>query len=267
MCSRKNALCRAADSVLPFPASLRFPVGIAAKKNAQSRNEQTKSDNRTDDPRTHDRRSRPTAEWERNISQAVLFGAHAANSRRDRAKNIPREPRKKRDPRRSKQLAKSCTPCDRNAKRGVRGAPFPRAPKRTLPPGLQRIRLISPFSRDEPSAGRTQNAAREPHRRAEQPPRPPTLRPELKPAKRNIAPAHDSRPHEAERRSAASARDSPRFQTKAARRPPARNHIPQPTVTPPPRPISVTPDYQKRCCRYETSGVPDADFPADADAP
>ena len=35
-------------------------------------------------PRTHEWRSRPTAEQERNITQAVLFGAQAANSRRDR---------------------------------------------------------------------------------------------------------------------------------------------------------------------------------------
>ena len=46
MCSRKNALCRAADSVLPFPASPRSPSG-SPPENAQSRNEQTKSDNRT----------------------------------------------------------------------------------------------------------------------------------------------------------------------------------------------------------------------------
>ena len=40
--------------------------------------------------RTHYRRSRPTAEQERNIPQAVLFGAQAANSRRDRTQDIPR---------------------------------------------------------------------------------------------------------------------------------------------------------------------------------
>ena len=33
--------------------------------------------------RTHEWRSRPTAEQERNITQAVLFGAQAANSRRE----------------------------------------------------------------------------------------------------------------------------------------------------------------------------------------
>ena len=48
MCSRKNALCRAADSVLPVPASPRSPSG-SPPENAQSRNEPTKPDSRTDD--------------------------------------------------------------------------------------------------------------------------------------------------------------------------------------------------------------------------
>ena len=43
---------------------------------------------------------------------------------------------------------------------------------------------------------RTQNAAREPHRRADRPPRAQTPRPELKPAKRNAAPAHYSRAYD-----------------------------------------------------------------------
>ena len=215
MCSRKNALCRAADSVLPFPASPRSPSG-SPPENAQTRSEPAKSDNRTStrertngdlDPR------RNRNETYRKPSCLALMRQTAGvierkTFRENREKSVIRDARSN-----SPNPARLATGTQ-NAACGARLSR--RAPKRTLPPGFQRIRLISPFSRDEPSAGRTQNAAREPHRRAEQPPRPPTLRPELKPAKRNIAPAHDSRPHEAERRSAASARDSPRFQTKAA---------------------------------------------------
>ena len=74
----------------PSPSFSAFPRPFVLrrdrhKKNAQARSEPRKPDNRADDSRTRYRRSRPTAEQERNISQAVLFGAHAANSRRDRA--------------------------------------------------------------------------------------------------------------------------------------------------------------------------------------
>ena len=83
--SRKTRPRRAADSV---PPSLRSPSG-SPQRNAQARSEPRKPDNHIDDSRTRYRRSRPTAEQERNISQAVLFGAHAANSRRDRTQDLP----------------------------------------------------------------------------------------------------------------------------------------------------------------------------------
>ena len=63
------------------------PVGIAAKKRTPQ-SEPAHPDNRTDNSRTHSWRSRPTAEQERNIPQAVLFGTQAANSRRDRTQDI-----------------------------------------------------------------------------------------------------------------------------------------------------------------------------------
>ena len=82
---KRTLPCRRLRSLVPrVPPSLRSPSG-SPPENAHARSEPRKPDNRTDDSRTRYRRSRPTAEQERNISQAVLFGAHAANSRRDRA--------------------------------------------------------------------------------------------------------------------------------------------------------------------------------------
>ena len=262
MCSRKNALCRAADSV---PRPPRPPVPRRDRRQ-KTRNPEMNQPSLIAAPTIRERtngdldpRRNRNATYRKPFCLALRRQTAGVIERKTFREN--REKSVIRDARSNSPNPARLATGTQNAACGAR---------------LSQERQSGHFRQDFKGYGssrlshamnRAQNAAREPHRRAEQPPRPPTLRPELKPAKRNIAPAHDSRPHEAERRSAASARNSPRFQTKAARRPPARTHIPQPTVTPPPRPISVTPDYQKRCCRYETSGVPDADFPADADAP
>ena len=84
--SRKNALCRAA-SVPRVPS---FPRRDRRQKTRKPEVNQ-QSPITTRHPRTHEWRSRPTAEQERNIPQAVLFGAQAANSRRDRTQDISRE--------------------------------------------------------------------------------------------------------------------------------------------------------------------------------
>ena len=80
ICSRKSALTPRRRLRSPSPPFSAFPRPFVLrrdrhKKNVQARSEPGKPDNRTDDSRTHYRRSRPTAEQERNIPQAVLFGA------------------------------------------------------------------------------------------------------------------------------------------------------------------------------------------------
>ena len=54
----------------PVPSSLRPPSG-SPQRNAQARSEPAMPDNHIANSRTHYRRSRPTAEQERNIPQAV----------------------------------------------------------------------------------------------------------------------------------------------------------------------------------------------------
>ena len=86
--SRKNALCLAADSVLrPSRLFVSRPFVLRRDRHKETHSPEVNQQSRitTRHPRTHEWRSRSTAEQERNISQAVLFGAQAANSRRDRA--------------------------------------------------------------------------------------------------------------------------------------------------------------------------------------
>ena len=79
MRSRKNALCRAADSVLRSLRSPRSPVPFVLRRDRHKETHKPEVNQQspitTRHPRTHYRRSRPMAEQERNIPQAVLFGA------------------------------------------------------------------------------------------------------------------------------------------------------------------------------------------------
>ena len=84
----KVHLHRAAAPVLRVPPFSAFPRPFVLRRDRhkETRKPEVNQQSRitTRHPRTHEWRSRPTAEQERNIPQAVLFGAQAANSRRDR---------------------------------------------------------------------------------------------------------------------------------------------------------------------------------------
>ena len=98
-------LMRSRKSALPPRRRLRSPRPFVLRRDRRQKTRKPEVNQQspitTRHPRTHEWRSRPTAEQERNISQAVLFGAQAANSRRDRTQNATIEPYIGREPRAS----------------------------------------------------------------------------------------------------------------------------------------------------------------------
>ena len=93
--SRKNALTPRRRLRSPSPPFSAFPRPFVLRRDRHKKTRKPEVNQQspitTRHPRTHEWRSRPTAEQERNIPQAVLFGAQAANSRRDRTQDIPIE--------------------------------------------------------------------------------------------------------------------------------------------------------------------------------
>ena len=130
--------------------------------------------------RTHEWRSRPTAEQERNITQAVLFGAQAANSRRDRTHDISRG-----------------TYDGREQTHDI--------PKGTHD-GREQTHDIPIESHDRHRTNTAPRVSRPAP--ADRPPRAQSPLPELKPAKRNAATARNSRTHHPHQHIAASARNT-----------------------------------------------------------
>ena len=122
-------------------------------------------------PRTHEWRSRPTAEQERNIPQAVLFGAQAANSRR--------EPSTKHGDKTVRQAEPSTKHGDKSCTAGV---------------GQSQNTAIEPHDRCEPIAKRGNRTTRA----AQNSPRAHYPRAGLYPADCNISPARHSRACKAE---------------------------------------------------------------------
>ena len=164
-------------SVLRPPRPLATPSG-SPQRNGQTRSEPAKADNRADITRTHYWRSRPGGTGTQDTASRPVW-RKAANSRRDRTQNAATGTQGRAMP---------------NAKRRDRNARLDDAEGKTL--------------QEKRKAGRcrARDAARETQGRAGQPPRAQTPVPELKPAKRNIAPAHYSRSYDAKQHCAASAR-------------------------------------------------------------
>ena len=104
-------------------------------------------------------------------------------------------------------------------------------PVRHISRGESRAGRLATIEKNMLVPARKPAAATAPSCRAEQPPRAQTPRPELKPAKRSLSPAHDSLTYKAQYRFFASARNtapqnSPRAQSLQPELKPAKRNIP-----------------------------------------